>query len=255
MLVALLILTIVIGTVGCDDGDGTPTPTVTSTPETTSTPTPTPLHTPSPTPEPTPTAILSPSPPPPSTEHIIAWDPVASEDGPDNGGFTVYTKTCLPGGLCADGWAKIAYTVSGTAQHGIDYEELPGFVWAVVGYPIGPSPPPGEPIEIIDIVPIQDDLVEGNETVIITLGGGQSAEVVITDAMPAPEPSSTLSVHFIDVGQGDAILLDLGETEVLIDGGKNTSSVISSLSSSLGQHVDGHLEAYWAQASCHRTIL
>ena|GEM_PF-3685845 len=29
----------------------------------------------------------------------------------------------------------------------------------------------------------------------------------------------TLTVHFIDVGQGDSILLDLGDTEVLIDGG------------------------------------
>ena len=38
-------------------------------------------------------------------------------------------------------------------------------------------------------------------------------------------------------------MLDLGETEVLIDGGKKTSSVISSLSSCLDQHVDGHLEA------------
>ena len=36
-------------------------------------------------------------------------------------------------------------------------------------------------------------------------------------------PVGQLTVHFIDVGQGDAILLDCGEDEVLIDGGSGDS--------------------------------
>jgi len=62
-----------------------------------------------------------------------------------------------------------------------------------------------------------------------------------------PEPAPTLTpaptkeelrVHFIDVGQGDSILIDHGETEVLIDGGNRASGVVSYLD----DYVDGALE-------------
>ena len=48
----------------------------------------------------------------------------------------------------------------------------------------------------------------------------------------------TLTVHFIDVGQGDSILLDLGDTEVLIDGGDKSPGVVSYID----DYVDGPLE-------------
>lgn len=48
-----------------------------------------------------------------------------------------------------------------------------------------------------------------------------------------------LSVHFIDVGQGDAILVDVGHFEVLIDGGGKSSSVVDYID----DYVDGDLEA------------
>ena len=58
---------------------------------------------------------------------------------------------------------------------------------------------------------------------------------------PTPAPSLTkgeLKVHFIDVGQGDAILIDLAETEILIDGGDRSPGVVSYLRN----YVDGPLE-------------
>ena len=48
----------------------------------------------------------------------------------------------------------------------------------------------------------------------------------------------TLTVHFIDVGQGDSTLLDLGDTEVLIDGGEKSPGVVSYID----DYVDGPLE-------------
>jgi competence protein ComEC len=47
-----------------------------------------------------------------------------------------------------------------------------------------------------------------------------------------------LKVHFIDVGQGDAILIDLNETEILIDGGDKSSGVVAYLN----DYVDDELE-------------
>jgi len=54
---------------------------------------------------------------------------------------------------------------------------------------------------------------------------------------PPPEPG-TLTVHFIDVGQGDSILLDFGDIEVLIDGGDKSPGVVSYID----DYVDGPLE-------------
>lgn len=45
-------------------------------------------------------------------------------------------------------------------------------------------------------------------------------------------------MHFIDVGQGDSILIDLGPTEILIDGGEASPGVVSYLKN----YVDGPLE-------------
>jgi beta-lactamase superfamily II metal-dependent hydrolase len=50
---------------------------------------------------------------------------------------------------------------------------------------------------------------------------------------------TSLQVHFIDVGHGDAILIDNGTTEVLIDGGYQYSKT----SSYIANYVDGNLEA------------
>jgi len=43
---------------------------------------------------------------------------------------------------------------------------------------------------------------------------------------PTVVPEGTLLVHFIDVGQGDCTLVDYGDTEVVIDSGKNGAGVV-----------------------------
>ena len=52
--------------------------------------------------------------------------------------------------------------------------------------------------------------------------------------------SNLVKVHFLDVGQGDATLIDCGETEVLIDGGDNSAG--KTLVSYLTPYIDGKLD-------------
>ena len=52
--------------------------------------------------------------------------------------------------------------------------------------------------------------------------------------------SDLLRVHFLDVGQGDCVLIDCGETEVLIDGGTNSAG--TSVVDYLAGYVDGPLD-------------
>jgi competence protein ComEC len=54
-----------------------------------------------------------------------------------------------------------------------------------------------------------------------------------------PSATVNLKVHFVDVGQGDAILIDYGTTEVLIDAGEKSPGVTDYLK----KYVDGDLEA------------
>ena len=65
-----------------------------------------------------------------------------------------------------------------------------------------------------------------------------------------PENQPQINVHFIDVGQGDSILIDSGQTEVLIDGGENSPGVVNYLS----PYVDGALEVMVATHT-HQTTL
>ncbi len=68
-----------------------------------------------------------------------------------------------------------------------------------------------------------------------------SPGAVPTTPTTTPAPVGTvpqLQVHFVDVGQGDAILIDYGTAEVLIDGGDRSPGVVPYLQ----KYVDGDLE-------------
>ena len=86
-----------------------------------------------------------------------------------------------------------------------------------------------------DLASSSSNTVSSN-TVTITMNANKAITAhfkVIDDA-----EQGTLTVHFIDVGQGDSILLDLGQTEVLIDGGEKSPGVVSYID----DYVDGPLE-------------
>lgn len=62
---------------------------------------------------------------------------------------------------------------------------------------------------------------------------------ITSTATEAPtDLNQELDVYFIDVGQGDSILIDQSETEVLIDGGEKSPGVVSYLKN----YVDGPIE-------------
>ncbi len=112
------------------------------------------------------------------TVTIAATTPIATEAGPTAGQFTV-TRT---GDLAAA--LSVSYTVSGTATPGTDYVTLPGVATMAAGSPTG----------TITVTPINDTLVEGEETVVVTLdssseyttGSPSSATVtIVSDDTPS----------------------------------------------------------------------
>jgi len=76
-----------------------------------------------------------------------------------------------------------------------------------------------------------------SNTVNVTMNSNMTITAHFKVVEPEPE-LGTLTVHFIDVGQGDSILLDLGDIEVLIDGGDKSPGVVSYIN----DYVNGSLE-------------
>ena len=123
--------------------------------------------------------------PPATTVSITAADPAASESGPNLGQFLVTRigPTTQP--------LVVAYSITGTATSGLDYYPLSGSVTILAGASSA----------LVTVSPLADNLVEGSETVSLTLVPGDDyavgtpagAVVTIADAttpVPTPEPAN-----------------------------------------------------------------
>src|SRR5258706_135829 len=123
-------------------------------------------------------------PPPPPTVTVEATDANASKPG--NNGMRTLTPT---GGTIAP--LTVNYALGGSASNGGDYQQLPTSV----------TIPAGAASADITVIPIDDSIVEGNETVVLTLsanaaytvGSPGSATITIADNdQPPPPPTVTV---------------------------------------------------------------
>jgi acetyl esterase/lipase len=121
---------------------------------------------------------------PPGEVTLATSDRFAVESGPDGGGRITVTRS---GSTTSP--LTVTYTVSGTATPGADYAALPGSV----------TIPAGQAWADVDVTPLDDNLFETGETVIVSIGtagtaGFSSASVVIRDVEPVrPVVAVTLS--------------------------------------------------------------
>ena len=109
---------------------------------------------------------------------------------------------------------RVAYRLAGTAENGVDYEALEGFLIIEANQRWGTAV----------LHPIADDLEEGRETVILslaqsdqayTLGRKDSAKALITDSTPDRKGSKVLkdgSIHLrLPTIPGEGYLLEVSD--------------------------------------------
>ena len=116
---------------------------------------------------------------------IVASTATAKEAGPTSGAFTVSRTgdTSLP--------LTVRYTVGGTATPGVDYTALPGDVTIAAG----------DVAAVIPVVPLDDLIVEPNESLIVALtpdstyvlGAGGAAVTIVSDDLPPDLIVTTLT--------------------------------------------------------------
>ncbi len=141
---------------------------------------------------------------------ITANQPNASETGPTPGQFTV-TRT---GSVAAD--LAVTYAIGGAATNTTDYATLSGSVTILAGSATAPIP----------VSPVDDTVVEGSETVILTLTANttytvispSSAIVTIADNDSTPIlPTVSIAANLPDASEtgptaGQFILTRTGDT-------------------------------------------
>lgn len=114
----------------------------------------------------------------------------------------------------------------------------------------------GDDVDWLTLSPTSGTSTGGHDAVTVSVDtsglspGTYNATITITACCPNPtnspqhvpvnltiNPHDTLSVHFIDVGQGDSILIDYGTYEMLIDGGRYDDCAVY-----ISSYIDGPLE-------------
>jgi uncharacterized repeat protein (TIGR01451 family) len=145
---------------------------------------------------------------------VSASDPSAAEAGLDSAAFTI-TRS---GGTAQP--LIVHYSAAGTATAGSDYQALLGAV----------TIPAGQASAMIVVTPVDDAMVEGNETVVVTLstdpaytiGASASATVTIADD-DTPTPTVTISASDPSAAEAG---LDSGAFTITRSGSTATSLVV-----------------------------
>jgi hypothetical protein len=104
--------------------------------------------------------------PGPTVVTVAATDPLAGEASPKDTGLFTITRT---GDLKTR--LNVHYSVSGTANNGVDYVKLPGLV----------TIPAGKTAATVTVTSVPDKAIEGNETIVIIL------QQLVFFAAPRPE--------------------------------------------------------------------
>jgi gliding motility-associated-like protein len=127
-----------------------------------------------------------------------------------SGGFSI----SLPSGITASEDITVNYTVGGTATSGPDYTPLPGAVII----------PAGENSIAVPVVVSDDQVIEGTETVILTLTGGTSTSFTFTTS----GASDNATVNIIDDENTPAnLMLSIGGATDGAEPGTNGAFTIS----------------------------
>ena len=176
---------------------------------------------------------------------VEATDSVGAEDGPEQAKFTVTRSGSTTSGL------TVYYTVSGTADFEIqpDYTGLPNFDGVGSGWVTIPA---GSLSEVITITPIDDDSIERDEMVTLTLSTdagypviapGLASVTIASDDVLAPATNLTataLSDTQISVTWTDNDERESGyEIERMTDGSAWTQ--IGSVAEDVSSYIDSGL--------------
>lgn len=151
---------------------------------------------------------------------VVASDPAAAEPS-DNGAFTLQ----LASGRRTTAPITITYTITGTAASGTDFSAFPVTLTAVI--------PANSSNVVLPVTVINDDLIEDNETVVLTItgvsctlpfviGANNNATVTIED-----EDDADMNVEVIASDPNAAESADNGEFTIRINPLKFTSVPIT----------------------------
>lgn len=172
-------------------------------------------------------------PPPPPTITLSVSAATATEAGPTAGAFTISR------GSASDRPVTASVTIGGTAKNGTDYEMISGFV----------TIPAGAPSAVVTITPIDDTLLESNETVTLTLrsssgyivGSPSSGTVTIISDDVAPDFVVTALTVPVTAGAGMTMsVTDTTRNQGTGPSGASATSVYLSNNSTLSAD-DQHL--------------
>jgi hypothetical protein len=123
----------------------------------------------------------TPAAPPPPTVSVAVTTPTATEAGPTSGVFTISR------GTAPDSSLAISYSLAGTAGAGTDYQALS----------TSATIPAGAVSVEVNVLPINDPLVEVNETVLLSLNASNNYVVGSPSSGTVNIVSDDLSLDFV----------------------------------------------------------